>query len=98
MVRLKWLLAVAVVFCLAEGSVFAQHHWPIPGDATLDCMVNSDDVIFVQSRYNQDPSVGDNWQADLNEDGMISVADLAIILDNFGKQCAATPSSTVTHL
>ncbi|HUW30570.1 MAG TPA: dockerin type I domain-containing protein [Planctomycetota bacterium] len=51
--------------------------WPIPGDANLDCRVNILDLIFIRNKLFQSPCDSNNWQADVNNDGLtISVLDL----------------------
>ena len=62
----------------------------VPGDANLDCLVDPDDVLFVKARIGLNPLEGDNWQADLNDDGDINQGDLFIVMVNMGKGCMPT--------
>ena len=72
---------------LGKTCDFSQKTWPIPGDANLDCKVNIQDLIFIQRKFNQDPNVEDNWQADVNQDNKINILDLIFIRNNFGASC-----------
>ena len=45
------------------------------------------DLIFVRNRLGNDPATGDNWQADINQDGCINVLDLIRTRNVMGAQC-----------
>ena len=61
--------------------------WPIPGDATLDCVVNILDLIFVRNRLNQDIETGDNWKANVNDDDKINILDLLFVRNHLNTRC-----------
>jgi len=84
------LVLVPCAFMATAVQASDGHSWPIPGDATLDCKVDSQDVNSVTALQGKDPSAGNNWQADLNEDGVIDSADLDIVNANLGRVCQAT--------
>ena len=45
----------------------------VTGDANGDCKVNVLDLIFIRNKLNQDPSIGANKKADINQDGKINI-------------------------
>jgi len=53
----------------------------------MDCRVNILDLIFIRNRLNTDPASGDNWQADVNEDGRINILDLIFTRNTLGTGC-----------
>jgi len=48
-------------------------------DVNMDGVVNIFDIIFVQNRLCQDPFTGDNYRADVDQDGHIGASDLYFI-------------------
>jgi len=57
------------------------------GDANDDCTVDVLDLIAVQRLAGEDPAFGQNWKADLNQDGRIDALDLAVIRERLGRTC-----------
>jgi len=53
----------------SEASKFK---WLLEGDANGDCVVNILDMISIRNRLGEDPSSGDNWRADVTENGFIT--------------------------
>jgi len=70
-----------------EMGAFEIHTWPIPGDATLNCVVNVLDLIQIRSKLGQNPSQGSNWRFDVNEDGRINILDLIFTRNRLNNQC-----------
>ncbi len=64
--------------------------WPIPGDANFDCIVNVIDMLAIRAKLGADVSTGDNWRADVNEDGAIDVLDLIFVRGKLHDMCAAS--------
>jgi len=44
-------------------------------------------MIFIRNRLSNDPASGDNWQADVNEDGTINILDMIVVRNAFGSRC-----------
>ena len=63
--------------------------WPIPGDANFDCIINVIDMLVIRDKLNADVSSGDNWRADVNEDGAIDILDLIFVRNNLHDICAS---------
>jgi hypothetical protein len=57
------------------------------GDATGDCKVNVLDMIFVRNRLQGNVNTGDNWRADVIQDGLINILDLIQVRLLLGKKC-----------
>jgi len=51
---------------------------------TGDSKVNLLDLIYVRNRLGQSTTTGDNWKADVNEDGRINVLDLIYASNRLG--------------
>ena len=69
----------------ANARIIVQND-PI-GDANDDCTVDVLDLIAVQRLAGRDPTLGQNWKADLNQDGRIDADDLVIIRERLGRTC-----------
>jgi len=63
--------------------------WHIPGDAGHTCIVDMPDLIFIRNHIGQTRSVGDNWRADVNDDGSIDILDLVYARNRLGDDCIA---------
>ena len=70
-----------------EMGAFQVHGWPIPGDATLNCVVNILDLIQIRNKLQQNPSLGSNWRFDVNEDGRINILDLIFTRNRLNDHC-----------
>jgi len=57
------------------------------GDANRDCKVDIQDALFIRARIYQNAASGDNWKADLNQDGRINILDLIMVRNNLGRNC-----------
>ena len=65
----------------------AEPGWTIPGDATLNCVVNLLDLLAIRDHLNNNVSTGDNWLYDVNEDGRINILDLIFIRNRINNHC-----------
>ena len=61
--------------------------WRIPGDADGNCLVNILDLIKIRAKMAKDPLDGDNWRADVNEDGRINILDLIFVRNRLNQHC-----------
>jgi len=61
--------------------------WPLQGDADMNCRVNILDLIFIRNKLNQSVATGDNWKADLNNDGRINILDLIYVRGRLNTRC-----------
>ncbi|NQT21744.1 MAG: hypothetical protein HQ592_18715 [Planctomycetes bacterium] len=53
----------------------------------MDCVVNVVDIIYVRVLLQANPEIADNWQADVNEDGVINILDLITVRNHLGTTC-----------
>ena len=65
----------------------SKSKWPLIADADGDCQVTVKDLLFIRNRLSQDPSSGDNWKANVNEDATINILDLLFARNNLGNTC-----------
>ena len=70
-----------------ETTTEIARQWAIPGDANMDCKVDTLDLIFVRNRLNHDPATGDVWQADVNGVGKINILDLIYVRNRLNTKC-----------
>jgi hypothetical protein len=56
------------------------------GDADHSLDVDILDLVFIRDRLGQDPSSGDNWSADVNNDGVINILDLIYVRSCLGNR------------
>jgi len=70
-----------------DAATTIGRQWAISGDTTMDCVVNISDMIFVRNRLNQPVDSGDNWQADVNNDGKINILDLVFVRNHLRAEC-----------
>ena len=56
------------------------------GDADHSLDVDILDLIFIRNRLNEDPASGDNWSADVNNDGAINILDLIYARSTLGNR------------
>jgi len=61
--------------------------WPILGDANMDCRVNILDLIFIRNKLNLPIGDGDNWKANVQEDGRINILDLIYVRNKLNTSC-----------
>jgi len=59
----------------------------VPGDSTLDCVVNVLDLIYVRNALGKDVDSGENWRSDVNNDGKVNVLDLIAVRNSLGQRC-----------
>ena len=59
----------------------------VPGDSTLDCVVNVLDLIYVRNALGKDVDSGENWRSDVNNDGKVNVLDLIAVRNRLGVRC-----------
>ena len=91
MIKARWTLVIVAVL-MASPAVGQE---TIPGDANRDCHVDAADIAFMTERYGMDPNEGDNWKADLNEDGAIDTLDFQLIDSNWERECEPGPEDPV---
>jgi hypothetical protein len=60
-------------------------YWLSAEDPNYDGRTNILDLVFIRNRTGQDPSSGDNWQADLNHDGEINIRDMIRAFNHFNE-------------
>jgi len=74
----------------------ASPWWLIPGDATHTCTVELADLVLVRNRTGAQTGDGDNWRADVNNDGNIDILDLVYVRNRLGADCRCTTVSPDT--
>ncbi len=64
---------------------------PIPGDVLLDDVVDVSDLGFVEIRFNQSCSAGNNWceGADIDHSGTVGTGDVSTVYSNMGNYIPA---------
>jgi hypothetical protein len=66
---------------------------PLPGDATLDGIVDRRDIAEVIASFGRE--FGGSWvRGDFNFDGAVTLADLALLQKQLGSQDSASPQAT----
>jgi len=70
-----------------DADHIATMNFHLPGDISDNCSVNVLDLILLRNKLNAPVSQGNNWKADLNNDGTIDLDDLIIMTGLLGKKC-----------